>query len=467
MSAGGKSASVAVTVQLVPVASLSLAPSRTFIVTGDTLQFSASVRDSAGASIAGYTVAWTVSDSTIARITATGALLPQKAGTVTVRGTVSGKVGESSITINLGRGPRIPELAAYDSVIPGFMKQYGLPGASFAVMKDGKLLGVRSYGYADTTTKEVVTPLSRFRYASMSKSITSAAMMKLVEDSKVKLTDKVFTILNDLTPPDGQTADPRTSQITVLNALSHTTGWDPTKRGEDPLWNSRPAVLTLGGAFPATARTLARFWLGKPLDYDPGTVWYYGQIGYVLSQLIIEKISGKTYDQFVRDNILTPSGATNIKLGKALIAGKMPDEVHYYYYPGDMPDNMHATGSVDPAYGWHDIEANAAAAGWTGTAADYCRFIAAIDGLSNRPDVLTQTTVAQMYARPLPIWDGYTTWYGLGWYSRGGSPNPVVYHGGNTWGTATGYGALIRESPSYCSPMDPSLRRYRMRRSRR
>ena len=265
-------------------------------------------------------------------------------------------------------------------------------------------------------------------------SITAAVVMKLVEDGRLRLSDKVFTLLNDLAPPTGQTADPRLADVTVLHALTHTHGMQTTPM-VDPLWYGRTVSSALGEAYPATARSYARYWMGQPMSFTPGTNWSYGQIGYILLHLVIEKVTGKRYEDVVRETILTPVSASSIVAGRTPLTGRHPDEVRYYY-PGDMPDNTAPSGTAPAAYGWHSIEGNIAAAGWVGTAADYLRFIAAIDGDPSRPDVLSATTIQQMLGRPLPIWDGATTWYGMGWYSRGGWPKPVLYHGGNTWGTA-------------------------------
>lgn len=432
-TAGGRAGSATVTVRPVPAASLSLSPGRSFLVTADTLQLTATVLDSTGAPAEGHAVTWTVGDSAVARIDAAGRLVPRAAGRVVVRASVGDRSAESVIDVVVGRGLRVPELAVYDSVVPALMARYRLPGASLALMKDGRLLAARSYGWADTVLRQPVEPASLFRYASLSKPITSAAVMKLVEEGRLKLDDRIFTLLPDLRPPAGRTADPRLADITVLHALTHSAGWNAAHT-EDPLWESRVAAQTLGESFPASPRTLARFWMGKPLSFDPGTSWSYGQIGYVLLHLVVERVTGRRYDDYVREAILAPSGAV-ARLGRTSLAGRLPGEVRYYYYPGDMPDNMAPTGMAPPEYGWHDIEGNAAAAGWVGTATDFLRFVAAIDGDPARPDVLAPATLAQIAARPLPAWGSATTWYALGWYSRGGSPHPVMYHGGNTWGT--------------------------------
>lgn len=434
VSAGTATAAATVVVQQV-AASMEVTPSRAFLVTADTLVLQATVRDSAGAAIAGHPVTWSVSDPTVADVSGTGRVVPKKAGEVTVRATASGKTGQTVLTINVGAGLRVPELAVYDSVVPQLLATYKLPGASFAVMKDGKLLAVRTFGWADTVARQPVEPKSIFRYASLSKPMTATAIMKLVQEGRLSLDQRIFSLVPGLQPPAGSTPDPRLANITVLHALTHTTGWHAPVT-QDPLWSGRAASQALNESYPASARTFARYWMSKPLTYDPGTTFSYGQIGYILLHLVIEQVTGMTYEQYVRDNLLTFAGASSIQPGRTRLSGRLPNEVRYYYYPGDMPDNTAPTGTAPPEYGWHSIEGTISGAGWVGTSADYLRFIAAIDGNAQRPDLLSPATLQQMVEKPLLIWANATTWYALGWYSRGGYPNSVVYHGGNTWGTA-------------------------------
>lgn len=423
-------------------ATVEVSPGRSFLVTGDTVDFRATLRDAAGRELTGPIVAWTVSDTAVARITSGGRLTFRSAGRVSVRATSGGVTGESVVDVVPGRGPRVPALAVFDSVIPDMMARFGLPGASFAVMHQGRLVGVRTYGYADTVAKQVVTPQSRFRYASLSKAITGAAAARLIEEGRLRLDDRVFATLSDLTPPDGATPDARLGDITLLHALTHTAGWKAADT-QDPLWSGREVSAALNESYPASARSYARFWMGLPLSFSPGTNWSYGQIGYILAHLMIERASGQDYADYVRQAILEPSGAAGIVPGATALAGRLPDEVRYYYYPGDMPDNTAPTGTAPPEYGWHSIEGTLSGAGWVGTAADYLRFVAAIDGQASRPDVLSGTGVGLIAGPHPPFGASSSVWYGLGWYVRPGSPGPLMYHGGNTWGTAN----WVRRNP--------------------
>ena len=82
-------------------------------------------------------------------------------------------------------GAALPGMKSYDQVIPDFMRKYSIPGGAVAVMRDGKLVYARGFGYADVENKTPVQPDALFRIASVSKTFTSAAIMTLVEDGEM------------------------------------------------------------------------------------------------------------------------------------------------------------------------------------------------------------------------------------------------------------------------------------------
>ena len=107
-----------------------------------------------------------------------------------------------------------------------------MPGGAVAVVKDGRLILARGYGWADVESHEPVAPDSLFRIASLSKSLTAAAILKLVEDHRLGLDDRVFPLL-----AMGPARDPRLARITVRNLLQHTGGWDRDQTF-DPMFRS-------------------------------------------------------------------------------------------------------------------------------------------------------------------------------------------------------------------------------------
>src|SRR5205085_4688575 len=118
---------------------------------------------------------------------------------------------------------------SFDQVFSDMIRKYNIPGGAVAVMRDGKLVYARGFGYADVENKKPVEPDALFRVASMYKPITSAAIMKLIEEGKLTMDDYVDPLIADLKPAPGATVDPRWDLVTIRQLLNHSGGWDRTK----------------------------------------------------------------------------------------------------------------------------------------------------------------------------------------------------------------------------------------------
>jgi N-acyl-D-amino-acid deacylase len=192
-------------------------------------------------------------------------------------------------------GDAVPGMASFDQGVRDVMQKYKIPGGAVAVVRNGKLLYARGFGYADVENKTLVQPDALFRIASVSKAITSAAIMKLVEDGKLALDDRVAPLIADLTPPAGATVDPRWDAITIRQLLDHTGGWDRDKPGGfDPMFVPAMAAAAVGAPAPASAETIIRFMKGRPLDFNPGEKFVYSNFGYCILGRVIESLSGIT-----------------------------------------------------------------------------------------------------------------------------------------------------------------------------
>ena len=98
-------------------------------------------------------------------------------------------------------GTAVSGMASFDQAVTAFMRKLSIPGGAVAVMRDGKLIYARGFGYADVEKKTLVQPDALFRVASVSKTITAAAIMKLVEEGKLELDDRVAPLIAHLSPP--------------------------------------------------------------------------------------------------------------------------------------------------------------------------------------------------------------------------------------------------------------------------
>jgi CubicO group peptidase (beta-lactamase class C family) len=317
------------------------------------------------------------------------------------------------------------EFTAAEKTIRSFMHRWSIAGASVAISLDGKLLYAKGFGYADTTSKEETQPYHKFRIASISKLVTAVAIMKLQEEGKLSLRDRVFgpdAILND--PYFSNPKDKRVYGITVAHLLSHEGGW--TQRWGDQMFMPLLIADKMGVKPPADARTIVRFALDKRLHFTPGTGKAYSNLGYTILGLIIEKVSGMSYEEYCRKAVLEPLGIYDMSLAHNLLSQKAPFEVTYYE-PSDvvLKPSIYGTGElVPPSYGGNDIEALGGAGAWLATAPDLIRLMLAVDGLKTSQDILTSQSIEFMTDND----NGYapigwkTTVYNGTWWRTGSFP---------------------------------------------
>lgn len=343
-------------------------------------------------------------------------------------------------------GTDIPTLHPIDQLVTNFMATYQVPGAAVAFMKDGKLLFVRGYGYANTNTSELIQPDSLFRIASMSKSLTAMAILRLVDQGQLSLDQAVFPILNYPAPVyPGATNDSRLATITVRQLLNHTGGWNRDTAinpdggvGFDPTvdWTVR-AASDMGTAAPADAVTMIRWMLGKPLQFAPGTQYQYSNFGYTVLGRIIEKISGTNYESFVK-KILAEAGIARMRIGGSREAERLAGEVHYYDYPGAPLATPIFPADTSPVPWPYNLSFPTmdSHGGWVASVIDILRFIRVVDNRPGPPDILSQTSISNMIARPSPPWGStQEPYYGMGWLVRNTPDN--WWHDGALPGTRT------------------------------
>src|SRR6476646_7674156 len=178
--------------------------------------------------------------------------------------------------------------AKIDQAAAEALQQTGVPSASIAVVKDGKIVYVKAYGDAKLDPKTPATPQMRYSIGSISKQFTAAAILLLQEQGKLSLDDKVGKYVPDLT---------RANEVTIRQLLSHTSGyqdyWPPDY--------VMPMMLK-----PVTAQKIMDTWAKIPLDFEPGTKWQYSNTNYVIAGVIVEKVSGMPLLKFLQQNVFGP-----------------------------------------------------------------------------------------------------------------------------------------------------------------
>jgi CubicO group peptidase (beta-lactamase class C family) len=284
------------------------------------------------------------------------------------------------------RGKAGPGLELFDAAMLKIMDRNGIPGAALAIAKGGKLLLAKGYGWADVKTGAPVEP----------------ATLKLVEQGKLGLDDKVFGILKDVKPPAGTRVDPRLADVTVRHCLNHSVGWDRGVAG-DPI-NWEPQICrAYRERPPLTSRKFLSFMLTQPLNFDPGTDAKYCNVGAVILGEVIVKVSGQTYERYVIDNIWKAVGVT-----KAALQG-----FDGKYAAGEAVRHLAGTLIVLPPANLPMVNASG---GWSASVVDVARILTSLDGSRGEPILGEKMRKAMVEPPPAPIKpraDG--TWFGLGW----------------------------------------------------
>ena len=311
-----------------------------------------------------------------------------------------------SITNNLSESNTFGDL---DRSVNRFIRKWDIKGAAVAIAKEGKLVYAKGFGYADVEHNQEVQPYNLFRVASVSKLITASAIMKLVEEGRLSLTDTVFgahAILNQ--PVFLGYVDPRVEKITVKNLLNHSAGW--TTRYGDHMFMGEEIARALNKPMPVSLEDIVAFALSKRLHFEPSNHSSYCNIGYGILQLVIERITGINYEDYVKSAIFAPIGITDAFLAFNLDEMRYANEVKYYEVHDANPIKSFngADTLLLKSRGGNDIRTLGAAGGWVISPISLMRFLLSVDGDEQYPDILSKQSVAELVTQD----KGY---HPLGW----------------------------------------------------
>ncbi len=265
-----------------------------------------------------------------------------------------------------------------------------LPGVAATVLVDGNVVyegagGVRVAGQPAPMTVDTV-----FAIFSMTKAITGAAAMQLVERGKLDLDKPASTYISaigDIKVLDGFDADghaklrPPTNPITLRNLLAHTSGC------AYELWNADLKKAQADLALPSIF-SLEKAGLGAPLMFDPGTAWEYGT-GIDWAGLLVEEVTGQTLGQYLSENFFGPMGMTSTGfVPTTAMAGRMAS-LHVRTPDGVVPMEIPPPAAPEFEMG---------GGGLFSTFGDYAKFAQMIldQGKSGSAQILSEATVAEM-----------------------------------------------------------------------
>ncbi|MGI1678469.1 MAG: beta-lactamase family protein [Cellvibrionaceae bacterium] len=321
-----------------------------------------------------------------------------------------------------------------------------VPGTVTLVARHGKVVHFEAQGYMDAEKTKPMRKDAIFRIASMTKPITSVALMMLWEEGKFQLRDPVSKFLPEFANPvvsttsdsSGKTGEiiPAKREATIRDMLTHTAGLANSYRGNIDFFTQHTAI-TPEDTHDSYTKKLASL----PLNYHPGDQWQYSHATDVVGRLV-EVISGKTLDQFMKEKIFIPLGMNDTHFW-------LDDTQNGRLMAQFTPDDNFKIKLQDPGTEksrWISGLKNVprGAGGLVSTVHDYIRFQQAMlnGGEFEGHRLLSPTTIALMmenHTGDLPLWlPGPGMGFGLGWAvveDRGAAATPLSV-GSAYWGGA-------------------------------
>ncbi|MBW3524618.1 serine hydrolase [Chryseobacterium sp. NKUCC03_KSP] len=189
------------------------------------------------------------------------------------------------------------------STLKDRMAFYNVNAVSIAVIKDYKIEWAKAYGFADVSEKRTATPQTLFQAASISKSINSLGMMKLVQDGKLGLDDDINNYLKTWKFPYDEIS--KGKKITLANLLSHKAGLSVHGFGGYEKGVKLPTTIEiLDGLKPSNSNAVRSI-------FEPDLKFQYSGGGTTISQLILENTTGEKYEDYMQKNILIPLGMSS------------------------------------------------------------------------------------------------------------------------------------------------------------
>jgi len=290
------------------------------------------------------------------------------------------------------------------------------PGAAVLVVKDGRAVYERGYGVTDLRTMRRIDGRTNFRLASVTKAFTAAAVMLLVRDGKLRYEDTLTGLFPDF-PEYGRA-------VTLRRLLNHTSGlpdYEDLMPPPDPSLSVEQVQIKDAGVFDLLKRQIS----GK---FAPGTRWAYSNSGYVLLGIIVEKASGCSFSDFLRDRIFAPL--------------KMSNTVAYER--GRHEVAARAFGHTKEGGRWIETDQSPTSAtlgdgGVYSSLSDLAKWDEALrrHTLLSEPEMRPAWTPVEVEESPPTEPDGMPAEYGFGWFLNPWKGRARIWHYGETAGFRT------------------------------
>jgi CubicO group peptidase (beta-lactamase class C family) len=276
------------------------------------------------------------------------------------------------------------------------------PGVAVLVVRDGKVLASGGFGMADLSNDVPITTKTKFRIGSITKQFTAAAILKLQEEGRLSVSDKLSKFIPDY---------PRSDEVTIHHLLTHTSGIKS--------FTSKPDFMSTVTA-SATSQQMIDSFKNDPFDFDPGSKMAYNNSGYFLLGAIIEKVSGQSFNDYLRDTFFEPLDMhdTGVHTSTAVLK----HEATGYSYAG---------GTITKAENW-DMSRAGAAGNLYSTVEDLMRWNEGVFG----GKVLSDESLQAAFT-PIKLDSGEEPLmpYGYGWIMGEYRGLKTISHGGglNGW----------------------------------
>jgi CubicO group peptidase (beta-lactamase class C family) len=298
----------------------------------------------------------------------------------------------------------LPAPSAYIDAFYSSLKGRETSGIAVLVARDGEILYKKGFGFADIKNKIPATPDTKFRIGSVTKQFTAAAILKLQESNLISVNDKLSKFIPDF---------PRGDEVTIHQLLTHISGIHSYTNKHD---------FTETVINPITPDSLVNLIKKDPYDFNPGEQFSYNNSGYFLLGYIISKVSGQTYDEYLKTTFFDPLGMNNTGIHYAGI--KLSNEAKGY--------NNNGSKYIE-TMNWNMSWAGAAGAIYS-TVDDLLKWNQALYGgkvLNEKSMKAALTTVTLTTGNPLPMQYAYGLVHS---YYRG---QPIISHGGGLHGFIT------------------------------
>lgn len=275
-------------------------------------------------------------------------------------------------------------------------------GVSVLVSKNGEIIYEKGVGYADIGNKVPVTPDTKFRIGSITKQFIAASVLKLQEEGKLNVQDKLSKFIPDF---------PRGNEVTIHHLLTHTSGIHS--------YTNRPGFLKYV-TMPVTPAALVDTIKSYPYDFNPGDNYLYNNSGFFLLGYIIEKISGMSLSDYLKETLFIPLGMNNTGIYESSLL--LDNEAYGYSYEN---------GKIIKALDWDMSWAGGAGALYSTVKDLYTWNEAVFNG-----KVLSEESLKTAFT-PAVLNNKRTTEYGYGWAIQDYRGYKFIQHGGGLHGFTT------------------------------